>query len=179
MNDKTRQISIAALIISLSLVPPCFAYKAKVVQVADGDTVVVEYRGKKRPVHLGQIDCPQLEQPFGPQAAAFTRQQVHGKVVEVIDERGFVANDVRTPEGRSLSFMLMRKGLAWYPKNYSRKDPLVLNAEDGLASLERRVRRKRIGLWGQARPQAPWALHKNRETTLQIANLPNVRIGVS
>lgn len=55
-----------------------------VVQVSDGDTIVVEVDGKQERVRLIGVDAPEKAQrPWGPRATAFTKSLVLGKTVRL------------------------------------------------------------------------------------------------
>ncbi len=170
-----RPFSIALLLLCFTPVL-CGAFQARVVKVVDGDTVLIEYQGGTRPIHLVEIDCPQLSQPYGKAARDLTRLCLEGKMAEIHSRNGLHASDIRTPEGRSISFLLMRKGLAWYPKNYNRQDPLNMSRFDGLGKLEKTARKRRIGLWSQADPQPPWTLHKWQESVPDLNYAPSTVI---
>ena len=133
-----------------------------VVQVLDGDSVVIQQNESVRTVHLVSVDAPQLEQPYGDKAKAYTEDLLLNRVVAIqyIDKR--LASDIVSFDGKSLKWGLVRSGFAWYPKNHEKGQLRSLN--DPLAKQERKIRRKRIGLWADASPQPPWTLHRGSET---------------
>ena len=147
-----------------------------VVDVIDGDTVMVMLEGKVRPLHLCSVDAPQMEQPFGPEAKQYTTDLLLNKVVTIdyIDMNR--ANDIVTFDGKSLKWGLIRAGLAWYPRNHEKNQLRSLN--DPLGKQERKARRKRVGLWAQKDPQPPWSLHNNTESLPEVvAKLGNTSFG--
>ncbi|PLY00739.1 MAG: hypothetical protein C0623_06730 [Desulfuromonas sp.] len=147
-----------------------------VIDVIDGDTVVVLCEGQKRPVHLVTVDAPQLEQPFGKKAQAYTRELLLNNVVTIsyIDQNR--ATDIVSASGRSLKWGLIRAGLAWYPDNHEKNS--LRNVSDKLGKYERKARRSRKGLWAQDDPKAPWEVHRGTESLPEImAKLGNMAFG--
>jgi micrococcal nuclease len=63
--------------------------QAHVVDVADGDTIDIEFRGDVHTVRLLGIDTPETHHPtkpvqcFGPEASEFTTQALLGRTVEL------------------------------------------------------------------------------------------------
>ncbi len=129
-------------------VPP----RAKVVHVDDGDTLVVEAKGRRTSIRLVGIDCPELDQPFGQQAKAETRRLTLHRTLTVRDQGADVYGrrlaEVFLPDGTSLNAALVRSGHAWHFVKYSK--------DARLARLERQARQARRGLWSAPSPTAPW-----------------------
>lgn len=127
------------------------AYEAKVVAVADGDTITVLYLDKQVKIRLYGIDCPEKKQAFGNRAKQYTSQMVHGKTVEVTatgkDRYGRTIAWVAI-DGKSLNESLVAAGLAWHYKKYS--------SDQNLADAETKARNEKIGLWSDPHAMAPW-----------------------
>lgn len=140
-----------------------------VVKVIDGDSVIIQQGGSVRTVHLVSVDAPQLEQPYGDKAKAYTEELLLNRVVAIqyIDKR--LASDIISYDGKSLKWGLVRSGYAWYPKNHEKGQLRSLN--DPLAMQERRIRRKRVGLWADANPQSPWSIHRGAESLPAVIGL--------
>ena len=137
-----------------------------VIDVIDGDTVIVLCEGKKRPVHLVSIDAPQLEQPYGEKAREFTKNLLLNNVVTIDYVDRSRANDMTSADGKSLKWALVRAGLAWYPDNH--KQNSLRNVSDKLGKYERKARRSRKGLWAQDIPEPPWSLHRGSEAMPEV-----------
>lgn len=147
-----------------------------VIDVIDGDTVVILCEGQKRPVHLVTVDAPQLKQPYGKEAKAFTKDLLLNNVVTITYIDRNRATDIVSANGKSLKWGLIRAGLAWYPENH-KKDSLR-NVSDKLGKYERKARRSRKGLWAQDKPIAPWSVHRGTESLPEImAKLGNMAFG--
>src|SRR5262245_29193385 len=128
------------------------AFTAKVTGVVDGDTLhVVDEAGVSMNIRVEGIDCPESGQPYGGAALRFTRAAVFDRQVQIRvldkDSHGRLVARVEV-DGRDLSVLLLRAGLAWHYTEFSRD---VL-----LAASERRSREAKRGLWSKPNPVAPW-----------------------
>ena len=147
-----------------------------VVEIIDGDTIVVMQAGKTKFVHLTSVDAPQLKQPYGDKAKIFTEKLIknHVATINYIDKNR--ATDITSSDGKSLKWGLIRAGLAWYPENHKRN--ALRDVSDNLGKYERKARRARKGLWAQDNPQPPWEIHQGTETLSKtMASMGNVRLG--
>lgn len=129
-----------------------------VVRVSDGDTIVVRYHKKAHRLRLADIDCPELAQPFGLEAEAFVNDHSLGKTVTVkvraVDRYGRAVADVTLPNGTSLNALLLKAGLAWWYKDYSK--------DKRLEQMEKTARDARKGLWSQSDPLPPWTWRRRQ-----------------
>jgi endonuclease YncB( thermonuclease family) len=155
---------------SLSSVALAEEFQAKVVGVADGDTITVLQGSTPVKIRLQAVDCPEKAQAFGTKAKQFTSEMVFGKVVTVKvatkDKYGrtvawvyyrpvmHVAGPADHPghlrEGpeRCLNEELLRAGLAWHYTQYDKSEKL--------AKLEQEARAAKRGLWADPNPMPPW-----------------------
>ena len=133
------------------------AWEGKVVSVTDGDTIKVLKDGIQIKIRLAAIDCPEKGQPYGQAARKFTAKLVAGKIVKVwptdTDRYGRTVAFVFVGS-TDLNKELLKAGLAWHYKRYSR-DP-------ELAKLEFEARAQKVGLWKEPAPVAPWEWRKNK-----------------
>lgn len=152
------------------LLAPCVAIGCDkcdvVIDVIDGDTVIVLCEGEKRPVHLVSVDAPQLDQPFGIEAKEFTEKLLLNNVVTIAYIDRSRASDMTSADGQSLKWALIRAGLAWYPDNH--KDNSLRDIADNLGKYERKARRARKGLWAQDNPEPPWDQHNGTEAMPEV-----------
>jgi endonuclease YncB( thermonuclease family) len=147
-----------------------------VVEVIDGDTVVVMCEGKAKQVHLTSVDAPQMQQPYGKEAKTFTENLMmnHVATINYIDNNR--AADITSSDGKSLKWGLIRAGLAWYPPNHQKNT--LRDVSDKVGKYERKARRARKGLWAQNNPQPPWQVHQGTEVLSKtMASMGNVRLG--
>lgn len=131
----------------------------KVIGVSDGDTIKILQDGKEVKIRLAGVDCPERGQPFSTAAKNFTSEKCFGKevkinIVQKSDRYGRVVADVILPDGNSLSNELIKAGLAWHYKHFSKSKIL----ED----LENAARENKCGLWADAQPTPPWEYRKKK-----------------
>ncbi|OAH57791.1 MULTISPECIES: thermonuclease family protein [Bacillaceae] len=127
---------------------------ATVIRVVDGDTIKVTMDGKEETVRLILVDTPETKhpqkgvQPFGPEASAFTTEQLAGKEVKIepgIEERdryGRLLAYVYVAGDKMFNKMLLEKGLARvavYPPNTQYLDEFE--------KIQADAKSKAIGIW--------------------------------
>ena len=148
----------AAFIILLTLLlfsPAAQAYQAKVVGVADGDSLTVLAEGREREIRLYGIDAPERKQAFGQKAKGEITALCAGKVVEVeeLDEDSYGrAVSWVTVNGRSVNETMVSSGYAWVYRTYCRDARRC----EGLLRLEGEARDSKRGLWRYGDPMPPW-----------------------
>lgn len=132
--------------------------RGRVKAVNDGDTFVLQTSTGERRIRVAGIDCPELRQPWGAEARRFAAAQVEDRKVEVrvrtVDRYDRWVAEVILPDGRSLGEELVREGLAWWYRAYSRSKRLRV--------LEEEARRARRGLWSEPDPIPPWTWRQRR-----------------
>ena len=129
----------------------------KVIGIKDGDTFVLLIYGKEQVVRFAHIDCPEKKQPYGNNAKQYVSEICFGKYVTLIDNNKFDRNkrliaEVILQDGTNLNKELIKNGLAWHYKKYSK--------DNDYAELELQARQNRIGLWADNNPIAPWDWRK-------------------
>lgn len=133
---------------------------AKIILIKDGDTVEMLFEGKPLIVRLAHIDCPEKNQPFGMKAKQFASDFCFGKMVKVSgygkkDRNGRWIAEIFY-KNQNLGKELVRNGLAWHFKKYSR--------DAAYAELEIIARQKRAGLWQDSTAMPPWEWRKVKKT---------------
>lgn len=131
---------------------PPLVLELRVRRVVDGDTLdVTSGRGLVR-IELTEIDCPELDQPFGPEASKAVYDLVADKVVRVRatarNRFGQFFAFVYLSDGRLLNEELVTRGLAWWKSNNSSRPEL--------GRLELEARSEKRGLWSDPKPVPPW-----------------------
>ena len=149
---KTFSLISFLLVFSYSVA----SQSGKVIKVKDGDTIVVlDADFEQHTIRVADIDCPEKGQPFGKNAKMFTSAEVFSKNVIIkkkkIDRYGRVVGFVFYGD-KDLSLELLKKGLAWHYKYYS-KDAIM-------AKLENKARAEKIGLWSELKPINPYDWRK-------------------
>ena len=127
----------------------------RVVQVLDGDTIVVRRAGgADETIRLLGVDTPETHHPrkpvqcYGPEAAAFTTRRLFGQVVQLEDD--VERHDIYA---RRLAYVYLRGSLFerdLLRKGYARLlviEPNHAHARDMLDD-ELNARARHVGLWG-------------------------------
>ena len=139
-------------------------HQAKVIGEKDGDTKEILWEGKGKSVRLAPVDCPEKKQAFGMRAKEFVSRFCYGKTVEIIisskpDRYGRWIAEIFY-NNQNLNKELIRNGLAWHFKKYSK--------DEVYAELEKIARGKRLGLWQEQHPIAPWEWRKNKKDQRKV-----------
>lgn len=126
---------------------------ARVLDVLDGDSIVVALNRERVEVRLFGIDAPERGQAYSTQArdglaAIVAREDV--SLVPVDKDRfgRVVANVIRIDDRLDVNREMVRRGHAWVYRQYN-------DDKDWLA-LEATARDSRSGLWANADPVPPW-----------------------
>lgn len=150
--------------IFLFLILTVAAYTAeitgKVVGVTDGDTITVLTAAKESvKVRLYGIDAPESKQAFGTRAKEELSRLVFGKVVNVEvkqeDRYGRTVGLV-VVDGVRVNVEMVRRGFAWWYRDYAKKDVALAKAEAEAKNAKR-------GLWADKAPVAPWEFRQTKE----------------
>jgi len=124
-----------------------------VVQVVDGDSLIIVRGRKPIEVRLFGLDCPEWNQPWGAEAKAFTRRACFREQVKVrvrdVDRYGRLVAQVYLADGRELNLTLLQAGLAWWHRRYA-------PGSEDYRLAEEAAQRARLGLWAGANPLPPW-----------------------
>ena len=147
------------IILVLGLVTAAFGFhcsKGRVIQVADGDTVVVHTgMGKTERVRLYGVDAPESAQRGGAEATAFASSLLLFASVSLSemdrDQYGRSVALVRLDDGRLVNEEMVREGHAWVYRAYCRE---AFCAK--WLALEHQAKKQGRGLWRQDKPTPPW-----------------------
>jgi endonuclease YncB( thermonuclease family) len=130
----------------------------KVIKVSDGDTItVLDSNNQKHKIRLKGIDAPESQQAFGDISTQSLSELVYDKEVVVNwdkkDKYYRILGKVII-DGRDANYEQVKKGLAWYYKQYE-KD---LNDEDKkkYSEAEEWARNYTEGLWADSNSIPPW-----------------------
>jgi micrococcal nuclease len=139
-------------------------FVARVLMVHEGDRLTIHHQGRKDMVHIRNVDCPELKQPYGKQAKHATAAYIANREVIVRDlkrdRQGRMTADILLPDGRQIA-QLVKEGLAWVQPGVS--------GDQALKDMEELARAAGTGLWAEPNPVPPWkwkstksARHDNR-----------------
>jgi endonuclease YncB( thermonuclease family) len=127
-------------------------FKAMVIEVKDGDTLVVLRNKTRLTVKLPGIDAPELDQPFGPEAKRFAAKLVQGKVVtvEMFQPGNPIYGTVRLSKNRILAHEMVKAGMAW---------AMTSDKSSVFSEAQQAAKSARLGLWvnsEEEEPIPPW-----------------------
>ncbi|MGL4402331.1 MAG: thermonuclease family protein [Fusobacteriaceae bacterium] len=136
-----------------------FAFTGKVTKVADGDTITVLTDGKSVRIRFYGIDAPEKKQDYGIKSLDVLKKLLDGKTVEIEekdkDQYGRVVGVVFL-NGENINLKQVAEGNAWWYKQYAKKDMDLKTAEE-------KAREKKIGLWQNSEPMAPWEFRRKNK----------------
>jgi endonuclease YncB( thermonuclease family) len=134
----------------------------KVIKVSDGDTItVLDSNNQKHKIRLKGIDAPESQQAFGDISTQSLSELVYDKEVLVSwdkkDKYYRILGKVIV-DGNDANYEQLKKGLAWYYKQYE-KD---LSDEDKKRYLEAEewARNYTEGLWADSNSIPPWEFRR-------------------
>jgi len=138
----------------------CAQQRLRITKVHDGDTLTgVDSVHMTHKLRLLGVDCPEYPQPYGEEAAKMVQKLCLHDTVQVFaskrDRYGRELCTIRLKDGTELNGHLLSHGLAWWFSRYAPK-----NKE--YKALEEVARSKRVGLWSQPDPMAPWIYRDSR-----------------
>ncbi len=156
-RKKLLLASLALASFAMFAEKPPATIEGRVVGVHDGDTITVLQGTTQYKVRLDGIDAPELSQAFGKASKAFASDFAFGKTALVKvsgkDRYGRFLGEVFV-DGSSLNREIVRAGLAWHYKQYSK--------DGSLAALEAEAHMLGKGLWKDAKPVPPWEYRKKK-----------------
>ncbi len=162
-----NKILISCLI--LTLCQTVFAGRQELIgrvdEVPNGDTIVVIDNNKNRyKVYMLGIDAPELKQSFGKQAKAhldkllFARNyQVKVVIARRTTAKNIVgtvyATELNSQQYSNINGMMVMSGHAWANPRTSKQ----------YVGVEKIARNRKVGLWEQKNPKAPWLWRKKHK----------------
>ena len=156
---RAQAFARTLLLVALLGASPALAdsFRARVVRVKDGDSIVVERYDVKRKseIRLAGIDAPELAQPWGIQSRSALRRITLGKdvTVEVTDRDRYGRLVAKVWQGKAyVNAAMTLSGNAWAFDRYLPDKAIRAGQEE--------ARRKQVGLWSlpkdQQIPPASW-----------------------
>ncbi|MDU1892742.1 MAG: thermonuclease family protein [Dysgonomonas sp.] len=128
------------------------------VRITDGDSVVLLTEDKQQiKVRLDGIDCPELGQPFSQKAKQFVGDICKDKEIKVHvtgKDRYKRTLGVLYADTINVNEALLSAGLAWQYK---------FNKSADYAELEQEAKVKKLNIWSESNPVAPWDYRKSKK----------------
>jgi endonuclease YncB( thermonuclease family) len=168
-----RQL-LCILLFALPILTHAESRSCLVVGVSDGDTLRARCgepgRYEDITVRINGIDAPEKRQPFGERARQAMSDLVYMKEVDLdcqkIDRYGrsvcklmvVPASAPRGPRTLDAGLAMVTIGMAWWYRAYAREQTAQERGQYEFAEFEARA--KRVGLWRDPQPLAPWEWRK-------------------
>jgi len=128
--------------------------------------LTIRHDGRSETIHLKDIDCPELKQPYGKQAKLATAAYVGNREVVVRalkrDRQGRTTAEILLQDGRNIGHELVKEGLAWSRPGSSEGQSLV--------DIEQLARAEGKGLWSEPNPVPPWKWKATKKTSRKYSN---------
>ena len=129
----------------------------KVIKIVDGDTYdILLVNNTTKRIRMEGIDAPERGMPFYKVAKDYLGSLCFGQVVRIdqksTDRYGRTIAKTYAADGKELGLLMIEAGYAWHFKKYS--------SDSQLATAEIAAKNKRLGLWADASPVAPWDWRK-------------------
>jgi endonuclease YncB( thermonuclease family) len=132
--------------------------KGKVVNVHDGDTITLLADNTQHKIRLDAIDAPESKQAFGEASRKALAALVAGKQVTVDwtkrDRYQRIIGQVKIGS-TEVNLKQVATGMAWHFTEYSK--------DKRYADAQTEAKEKKIGLWVDPQPVAPWEFRKNQK----------------
>ncbi len=164
--------AILIILISLFFNPiTAFAtWEAKVVDVYDGDILILSDDGRARIIQLFGVDCPEKEQPYGLKATNYSRNTVVGKDISIVpvDTKRYQRCVVYVG-GKCLNEELLKIGYAWHDKRYS--------SDEKWAKMEKKAVAQKKGLWSQETAVPPWKFRGEEDHKDTLHRIHTIKLG--
>jgi endonuclease YncB( thermonuclease family) len=188
-----RRAWIVALVLLVAVLRGADANAAelrgRVIGVRDGDTIdLVTPSNERVRVRLFAIDAPEHGQAYGNAAKRALADLVFNRSVLVEwttrDSYGRIVGKVLV-HGTDVNLRMVALGLAWHYKAYAGEQSAADRRR--YAAAEASARSRRIGLWRDPAPVAPWSYRHGTSAWLRHStaawhglargNLPHVKYG--
>ena len=135
-------------------------FTAKVIEVLDGDTVLIKRPSGLLKIRLAEIDAPEKAQIFGDTSKRSLSDMVMGKQVKIIsqtmDQYGRMVAHLNV-DGLDVNAEQIRRGMAWEYSNFHSNKTLI--------ALQNEAKQVPRGLWAQGHPIPPWEWRKLHPNT--------------
>ena len=156
---------IFILLLLLSLLSFAEELTGKVIKVSDGDTItVLDSNNQKYKIRLQGIDAPETQQAFGETSRQSLANLVYDKEVIVLwdkkDKYARILGKVIV-DGRDANYEQLKKGLAWYYKQY--ENDLSDEDKERYSEAEAWARNYTEGLWTDSKSIPPWEFRHKRK----------------
>lgn len=153
-----RPLKIFSLLIAFLIILPVVLYAGQysVIRVVDGDTIIINFKGKKERVRLLRVNTPESVHPdkkqnipMGKTASDFAKKSLKGKYVDLEFEGPFKGRYGRLlayvfVDGTNFNLELVEQGLSPYYTKYGPSEKY----DKEFREAERYARKHELNIWG-------------------------------
>jgi endonuclease YncB( thermonuclease family) len=143
------------------------SFIGKVISITDGNNFSVACGDKAKQVKMLGVDCPDLDQHYGPEARDYLLNLTGNREVWVdvirLDHSNRCVSKV-TLNGQDLRVLIVLSGFGWYDSRYAS------SAE--IAEAQAQAQASKSGLWSENNPVPPWEFRQ-----MSRGIIPNVKSG--
>ena len=176
LKRHCRAFAVGAILLTAALtgLSQETTFSGKVVEVIDGDSViVVDDKQERHLVRLAGADAPEQNQDFGKKSKKFLSDMVLEKAVSVsgsrIDRNGEFVGRVLV-YGRDVSLEMVIAGYAWHYKQFTNEQ--TERDRQLFEGAELHARKSRFNLWSDSKPVPPWEFrHEPSEPTVELRQM--------
>ncbi len=177
-----RAYKIIPFLVTFLLILPAFSLAAqyRVIRIVDGDTIIVNYKGKYEKVRLLCVNTPESVHPdkkqnipMGKISSDYTKKSLKGKYVDLEFEGAFRGRYGRLlayvfVDGTNFNLELVRQGLSPYYTKYG----LSQKYDEEFREAERYARKHKLNIWGDPgltkkylRLKSKWGQYRSRKSS--------------
>jgi endonuclease YncB( thermonuclease family) len=152
-----KTTGLGCMMLVAAMVSAANTITGKVVEVIDGNTLMVRAGAEQYRLVLLDIDCPDQGQAYAEAAAQHTRKALQGKTVTVTlagkDRWGNYTGMVYLKSGKDFRHELVSLGMAWVSEKCT---------EAQLHTLQQQAQKEKRGLWADESPTPPWVYRRQQ-----------------
>ena len=130
-----------------------------VIGISDGDTFHALTQDKNRlKCRIYGIDAPELKQPFGKKSKDALARHIFNKDIKIkIQSTDRYKRQVVSVyyEGNDIGLQMIKDGMAWHYDSYYKSDDYAVS--------QLGAKTRKIGLWTDKNPIAPWQWRKEQK----------------
>ena len=146
------------------------AWDAKVVDIFDGDTLILSDDGRAKIIRLFGIDCPEKEQPFGLKAKDYASKIASGKEIRIVTvyEKRYPRCMVYVDD-MCLNTELLKNGYAWLDRRCS--------FDETWKEIEANAIDHKKGLWSLEDTEPPWEFVDKKDKDCPVRRCVTIKLG--
>lgn len=153
-----RNFFAAFALICFINVNHCQANSIEIIDVIDGDTILINNNGVVKYVYINGVDAPEIGQPFSVEAKEYVRQilsdhdcSVNLTIINGINVANIYCTNNKTKINTDLSCMIILTGYGYYQRErYEQKH----------FNSEKYAKNHKVGVWSSETREYPWDYRK-------------------